>query len=376
MAFFDDITSIFQSNIFTAIWFLLSIVIMVFVYYSYRKSITNIEQRIVELENMANEAKKTTIQTAKDLGKPEKDPTPTINEIVELFVIPPVSADPRGILKKLDHLIEGTEQRFKEVVKIVAPNADSENQANIIMTMKGAIGIYTLAKFARHLWETLRKASTMQAVFMLQTILPQFRKIANGYLEGTKALSLGKPLGDSIGAMIALHLIGNAPTTEIVEDTVAAKKTIENREVIIIKAKGPGGRVGKPGEAVEKIVKENEKIARIITIDAAMKLEGEKTGTVAEGIGVALGDPGPQKARIENIATKRRIPLDAIAIKIGIEEAVMPMKKEIIEAIKPTLEMVKRAIYRAPEGNIVVVVGVGNTVGVGQQMAQNEGKQN
>ncbi|MCS4540722.1 MAG: DUF1512 domain-containing protein [Euryarchaeota archaeon] len=374
MGLFGDSTSIWQSNIFNAIWFLLSIAFIAFFYFSYRRSIANVEQRIVELENMANEAKKITVQTAKDLGKPEKDPTQTINEIAELFVIPPVSADPRGILKKLDHLIESAEQRFKEVVKIVAPNADSEAQANIIMTMKGSIGIYNIAKFARHMWETLRKASTMQAVFFLQTMLPQFRKIASGYLEGTKALSVGKPLGDSVGAMIALHLIGNAPTNEIVEETVAAEKTIENRRVIIVKAKGPGGRVGRPGEAVEKIVKQNGNIARIVTVDAAMKLEGEKTGTIAEGIGAAIGDPGPQKARIENIATKRKIPLDAIAIKIGIEEAVMPMKKEIIDAVRPTLEVVKRAICRAPEGSTVLIVGVGNTVGVGQQMAQAEEK--
>jgi hypothetical protein len=52
------------------------------------------------------------------------------------------------------------------------------------------------------------------------------------------------------------------------------------------------------------------------------------TGTVADGTGVAMGDPGPEKIRIERIAVKYQLPLYAIAIKMGLEEAITALKKE------------------------------------------------
>ena len=41
---------------------------------------------------------------------------------------------------------------------------------------------------------------------------------------------------------------------EIARDIVAADVDLEGRKLIVMKAKGPGATVGKPGEAVEKIV--------------------------------------------------------------------------------------------------------------------------
>ena len=60
-----------------------------------------------------------------------------------------------------------------------------------------------------------------------------------------------------------------------------------------------------------------KKIAKIITIDAAAKLEGERTGTIAEGVGVALGGIGVDRTYIENVAVKRKIPLDSISTTVG-----------------------------------------------------------
>ena len=68
--------------------------------------------------------------------------------------------------------------------------------------------------------------------------------------------------------------MGNKKPKEIEEDIMMSKISIEGRNCFVIKAKGPGGRLGRPGKAVEKLVKRN-KISRIITIDAAAKLEGE-----------------------------------------------------------------------------------------------------
>ncbi len=126
--------------------------------------------------------------------------------------------------------------------------------------------------------------------------------------------------------------------------------------------------VGRPGEAVANVVEEYKgNIKRIITVDAALKLEGEETGSVAEGTGVAMGDPGPEKIAIERIAVKYGIPIDALIVKMGMEEAITEMRKSVYDASSRIMQMLKRIIQeRTHPGDIVVVVGVGNTSGVAQ----------
>ncbi len=56
---------------------------------------------------------------------------------------------------------------------------------------------------------------------------------------------------------------------------------MKDEQQLVIKAEGPGGNVGKPGDAVEAVIEENEgKIGMVIMIDAGLKLEGETVGEV------------------------------------------------------------------------------------------------
>ncbi len=103
----------------------------------------------------------------------------------------------------------------------------------------------------------------------------------------------------------------------------------------------------------------------IIMIDAALRLEGEKTGEVTEGVGAAIGGIGTERYKIEEEATKFGIPVYAIVIKQSIQEAVTTMKKDIVDAVEPVMAAVKRLILeRTKEGELVIVAGIGNTVGI------------
>jgi len=188
--------------------------------------------------------------------------------------------------------------------------------------------------------------------------------MAKALLIGTEALSNGWPVGDTIGAYVVADLIDNSKVREADDETVVCRKKYRKRDVIIVKAKGPGGRTGNPGRIVEKIC-EKEKIAKIITIDAALKLEGEKTGTIAEGVGVAIGGIGTDKSFIEDIAVKKNLPLDTIIIKMSQEEAIMPMKKSIIGSLSNVIQALNETIDRTKEKGKIIIVGVGNTSGIG-----------
>ncbi len=130
-----------------------------------------------------------------------------------------------------------------------------------------------------------------------------------------------------------------------------------------MKARGPGGALGKLGKAVEAIHK-RDRIDHIITIDAAGKLEGEETGSVAAGVGVMMGGVGVERSQIEEVAVKYDIPTDGIAIKMAPEEASIPIKKEVFGAQKKVMAVLERLVKETKKKRILII-GVGNTCGVG-----------
>jgi hypothetical protein len=155
---------------------------------------------------------------------------------------------------------------------------------------------------------------------------------------------------------------------KIAKEIVMAKVPIEGRTAYVLKADGPGGNIGKPGDAMKQIIEENKgKISTIIAIDAAQKLEGEKPGDVAEGIGVAIGGPGIERYKVEESVLKHKIPVNAVIIKEDIGDAVSPMRKEIFDAAEVAIERIKRILLeRTKKGDSVIIAGIGNTIGIGQ----------
>jgi len=322
-----------------------------------------LEKSATMLEGLTTKAKNIVL---KKLPKKSKEIREKVDNFLEFFMIEPVSLDPYGIIKKLEHISNLSEERFKVFVKDLAPGMDKEEQANLVMGLSGAISLNQLAKVVRHYVETVRKTKNLQLGMVLEMQLPMIERISKALFEGTEALTNGWPVGDSVGCMVAARLIGNSKVREMEEDVVVAERKIKGKKVIIMKAKGPGGRLGKLGKAIEKLLKKR-KVSKIITIDAAAKLEGEKTGKIAEGVGVAIGGIGVDRAYIENLATKKNIPLDSVVIKMSQEEAIQPIPEAVLKAVPLALQTVERIIENSKD--TVLVVGVGNTCGVG-----NDGK--
>lgn len=324
--------------------------------------IWKLEQSAEMLEMMTLTATKVFMKGLKK--KPDKKIKESIKKFLEFFVISPVSLDPYGIIKKFEVLVDQEKRRFIYFINQIAPDLDSEKQASLVMGLSATISLNQISKIIRHYVELIRKTKNIQLAMILQMNVPLIERIAKALFRGAEALTNGWPIGDSIGAYVAANMIGDAKVKEIEEDTIAANRKIKDRECIIIKAKGPGGRTGKPGKAIDKIAKKN-KIAKIITVDAAAKLEGEKTGSIAEGVGVAIGGIGVEKNYIEEVAVKRNIPLDSIVIKMSQEEAIQPMKKEILNATQDVLATVERSVERTEKKGKIIIVGVGNTSGIG-----------
>ena len=345
------------------IWFLLFFVMM-FIYpkLMITQMIWKLEQTAQMLEEFTNTGRRIVVR--KITKTPTKELREAITNFLDFFIIEPVSLDPYGIMKKIEHLVDLSERRFKYFVKQVAPRADPETQANLMMGLSGAISLNQITKIIKHYIGIIKKTKNLQLAMILQMQMPFIEKISKALLKGTEALTNGWPIGDAAGPIVATHLIGDSKVKELESDTTIATKRIKGKTVYIVKAKGPGGRLGKIGKVVDKFAR-RQKIAKIITVDAAAKLEGEKTGSIAEGIGVAIGGVGVERAYIENISAQKDIPLDTYVIKMSNEEAIMPMKMEVLNAVPKVVKLVEQNIANTREKGNIIVIGVGNTGGIG-----------
>ena len=347
-------------------WIVWIIFFMVFFLFYPRIMVSQImwklERTAKELESMTESSKNFLIKEISK--KPNKKVRSAVNRFYEFFMITPISLDPYGIVKKFDHVITEERKRFTYFVKQVAPDMHAEKRASLEMGIAAGITLNQIAKIVRHYVELIRKTKSMQIAMVLQMQLPLIERIAKSMYKGSQALSRGQPIGDSIGPMVVADLIGSKKVKNVGEEIVMAKTRLYGRNVVLLKAKGPGGRIGYPGKALREVLKRN-KADLIITVDAAAKLEGEKTGSVAEGVGVAMGGPGVERSYIEDSIVDTGIPVDSIIVKMSPEEAITPMRKAVKDAIPEVKEALKRSFERTKKGNKIIILGVGNTSGIG-----------
>jgi hypothetical protein len=350
------------------LWF---VALMVLIFFQPRlmlaQTMWKLEQSAETIEGYGKKAKNIVLK--KIAKKPTARQKEDVNNFLEFFSIAPVNLDPFGIVKKIEHVMDLEEERFKYFVDNVAPRANAEEKQNILMGMSGAVSLNEVGKIVRHYVETIRKTKNLQLAMVVQMQLPMLEKLSKALLGGTEAFSEGWPIGDSVGPLIAAHMAGDSKMADIEKEVVSAVKTIRGRKVFVMKAKGPGGRLGRLGKAVEKVAKAN-KIAKIITVDAAAKLEGEKTGRLAEGVGVAIGGIGVDRSYIEDLAVKKRIPIDSIVVKMADEEAIQPIKQDVLRAVPMAIKAVEERIAVTKGAGSIIVVGVGNSSGIGNNKAE------
>lgn len=328
----------------------------------------DLERKVGKLKVIRDEVRARTLESVKKTGKPESDPTQHIDGLMEFFVIQPETMDPYGVVYKLEHLLETGESEFESHVRGLCPAAQEYQVKNMSNLVEVARGINTLYRVIRHFYLLGKKTSNIYIVLQIQMLIPQIMEIAEAYRQASIAFSQGQPIGDGVGVLAVAKLAYGLEKNreEIAKDTMASEIEYEGRRVLVVRATGPGGNVGRPGEGVKRLLeREGGAVKLIITVDAALKLEGEDSGKVVEGIGVAIGGPGIDKYKVEEVAKTNAIPLYAIVIYESIMDAITPMKETIAKAADAVVEKIKKVIVdKAQAGSTVIVSGIGNSIGV------------
>jgi len=325
-----------------------------------------VSRALTKLRGMRDKAKQAFVSAIVEVGKPEKDPKPRLETLLQFFTIPPEGMDPAGVVQRLEHLFDTADSRIRDEIKAIAPSADESQVLNLQNLLEAAQVLNTLYRVVRHYYLLGKREGTLYSTLQVQMQLPTIMEEAEAYVAFLDAFRQSKPVGDGVGALTASRLMAGQEKREIAKEMIVAETTIDGRRVLATKAKGPGGAVGKVGDAVANLIEANGgKVALVVMVDAGLKLEGEDTGEVAEGTGAAIGGIGVDKYKIEEVATKYKVPVYAIIVKESLKDVLAPMNESISKAVDDVITRLKRVLQeRTKEGDTVIVVGVGNTLGI------------
>src|SRR3989442_8831117 len=203
------------------------------------------------------------------------------------------------------------------------------------------------------------------ALAQLQMALPMIMEEAEAYGAAIDAFAKAQPIGDGGGPLVVSQITSGRQGNELVKDTMVYDVDFEGRRVWVVRAKGPGGNVEKPGLAVEKLIQESGPISLVVTVDAALKFEGEPSGEVAEGIGAAIGGPGTQRYHIEANDSKNQIPLLAVVVKMSSKEAISAITLLVKTGGAAAASRVQNEIrFKSKPGQSNILGCVSNTIGV------------
>jgi len=349
------------------VWFL---PIILFVFYGQRIQLIitsrDIKKSMSELEQFRNDSRDELINYIKQKLSPNVDPTQKLDRFFDYFTIMPVDIDPNGMIPKIHHLVRSREDTTRKQVMSMFTEISTLEITKVQNLLEIVTTLQLLHKIVRHLFLTAKKQNNYPLILPLQMMLPFIMEQAEALKDAVPAFKQGQPIGDGIGPLVVGEMMLDTKKQNAEFETVYSESEFDGRKLILLKAEGPYATVGRPGEATELLV-EKLKPNIIIMIDAALKLEGEDTGDVAQGFGAAIGGIGTDRFTIEAIATKHDIPIFAIVVRQSVKDAITLMKKEISDQAENVRNQVYEMIADNSNPNeTVLVIGVGNTLGVAQ----------
>ena len=344
--------------------------IILFVFYGQRIQLwvtsSELKKGIKKLDSFRDESRTELINYVKHNLKAKEDPVKKIDKFLDYFTIMPVDMDPNGIVEKVRHTVRSRDDYTRAHVLSLSPEMNELELTKVQTLLEIASSLQMIYKIINHMFLTAKKQNNYPLILPLQMILPFIMEQAEAMKDAIPAFKAGQPVGDGIGPMVIGKMMLNVEKETIAFQTVFAKSDFEGRTLFLLKAEGPGSTVGRPADALEYIVS-NNKLDAVIMVDAALKMEGEDSASVAQGFGAAIGGIGTERFQIEAIAVNANIPIFSIVVKQSVKEAITLMTKEIADkADDVRLQVHDMILENTESGQSVAIIGVGNTAGVPQ----------
>ncbi|MDC4231989.1 MAG: DUF1512 domain-containing protein [Nitrosopumilus sp.] len=367
---FDEFFAWVGEDIDTLMMLIWILPVIIFVFYGQRIQLlissNEIKKDIQKLEEYTASTKKDFLNYVKNNLTSRTDPSKRLDDFFDYFTIMPVDLDPNGIISKINHLVRSREDFIRLQINGMFSDLSSVELSKLQNLLEIVTTLQLFYKHTRHLYLTAKKQKNFPLILPLQMMIPFIMEEAVALKDAMPAIKKGQPIGDSIGPMVVGQMMLNTTNELAAFETVWSKTTFEDRDLFLLKAEGPNATVGRPGDGFEKIIS-IKKPDLVIMIDASLKLEGEDSASIAKGFGAAIGGIGTERFKIEEIATKNQIPILALVVKQSIHEAITLMTQEIADKANTVRDELYQMIREnTTSGQTILVIGVGNTIGVSQ----------
>lgn len=362
LSFGDD-----TSTLMMLVWIL---PLILFVFYGQRIQLLitsrEIKKDIKKLSDFGVQSIKETLRYVDELPGTSSHVREDIESIIDYFVVPPQDMDTSGIVPKVRAVLWNKESYTRNRIKTILPQTNEIQRARVQTLLEISSTLVMIHKVVNHLYLTAKKQKNYPLILPLQMELPFVMEQAEALRDGIVPFMKGHPVGDSIGPAVVGSMMCGMPHKPISHQMVYAESKIEGRHTILLKPKGPEPVTGKPDEALASIIEQFD-INAIIMVDAALKMEGEESGSVYRGFGAAIGGSGVERFDIEEIATKQSIPIFCVVIKQSIKESITLMTDTVYKSIPTSTKHIQDIILEnTSQDDTVLVIGVGNTGGVAQ----------
>lgn len=355
------------STLMMLVW-ILPVILLIFYGQRIQLLVTSgeIKKSIKKLAEYGDKSLESTILHVNSLKSTGSGTEERIRIMVDYFTIPPVDMDPAGLVSKVRHVVRSREDITRIQVGAMIGDDDAIRTARVQTLLEVTASLRLVHRVMNHMYLTAKRQNNYPLILPLQMMLPFVMEEAEAMRDAIDTFSQGLPVGDAAGPMVVGAMMRSLPKDVIAHQTISSSIDMDGRRVILLKAEGPAPVVGRPDEALLHII-EDAKPAAIIMVDAALKMEGEESGVISRGFGAAMGGTGAERFRIEEVAASQDIPLYSVVIKQSVREAVTLMSDVIYGAIGGASDAVLDIINNDITGDgVVIVIGVGNTGGVGQ----------
>jgi hypothetical protein len=347
---------------------------IIFIMYGQRiqtwQMLSAIKSKMVTLEKYRKESYDRLVKKLGTLSlMPKADIETNVKRLINSIAIPPASVDPAGIVPKMKSTFSAYENYMKANLRVMAPNVTDSELQSLTCMLEVTMTLNQIYLIVDHFYR-MGKKQGMLFVYQLAMIMGMILEMAESTFAALPSFEKGTSqlIGDSFGPLVASKF-GYGLGVELAPETQVHYTTFEGRDLIVVRAKGPGGTVGKPDEAVELVMRDLEKKGvnpvSMISIDAALRLESETTGDIAEGAGFAMGGSGAERWNIEQSCTARGIPSYTVVCKMNNKEAISDMPAKVLEQVNFAKERVEWFIrFSSKVGDTVIMAGIGNSQGV------------
>ena len=293
-----------------------------------------------------------------------RDEGAALDSHISGFAILPVGIDPAGLVGKMRHVLRSRESATRRSIRSIdGMGGDEAERAQTLLEAASALRSAYMA--VNHMFLTAKRHRNYPLILPLQMALPSLMEEARALRAGMSAFRRGQPVGDGIGPLVVGRMMLGLEKSEPAPQTSMASTEIEGRRVVLLKARGPAPTVGRLDDAVCSVF-EGRRVDAVVTVDAALRYEGQESAEIEEGFGVAMGGAGTERFAIEEAATKAGVPVRAVVVRQSVREAVTLMTRQIAESAGEARVRVRGAVLLSEPGQTVLVVGVGNTSGVPQ----------